>query len=107
MVIPIACVWRRFNKSAPGCLSTKKRSEIPDLAFYHTFVRALFFHRRKFLRSVLNSAFKQELEKSDVDAVLGQSRFHAELRAEQLQVEEIQELSELFRQKVNEKKNTP
>ena len=83
--------------------SMEKRERIPDPTFYHTFVRALFFHRRKFLRSVLNSAFKRELEKSDVDAVLETSKFHAEMRAEQLAVEEIQELSELFRHKLAEK----
>ena len=81
----------------------EKRSRVADLAFFHTFVRSLFFHRRKFLRSVLNSAFKRELEKADVDAVLASSPFNAEMRAEQLTVEEIQELSELFRHKVAEK----
>ena len=84
----------------------EKRQRIPDLAFYHTFVRALFFHRRKYLRSVLSSAFKRELEKSDIDEVLESSPFHAEMRAEQLQVEEIQQLSELFRQKLTEKDST-
>ena len=81
----------------------EKRQRIPDLQFYHTFVRALFFHRRKYLRSVLNSAFKRELEKNEVDDVLESSPFHAEMRAEQLHVEEIQDLSELFRQKLAEK----
>jgi len=80
-----------------------KRDLIPDLAFYHSFVRSLFFHRRKYLRSVLCSAFKVELTKADVDEVLEASPFHAEMRAEQLQVEEIQQLSELFRVKVIEK----
>lgn len=80
-----------------------KRSLIPDLRFFHTFVRALFFHRRKYLRSVLCSAFKQELEKAEVDEVLETSPYNAEMRAEQLTVEEIRDLSELFRQKVNEK----
>lgn len=75
-------------------------AQIPDLRFFHQFVRALFFHRRKFLRSVLASAFKQELEKADVDAVLEDSPFHAQMRAEQLSVGEIQQLGELFRQKV-------
>lgn len=83
----------------------EKRERIPDLSFYHKFVRALFFHRRKYLRSVLNSAFKYELEKSDVDEVLAGSPFNAEMRAEQLHVEEIQELSELFRRKLAEKSN--
>lgn len=81
----------------------EKRKRIPDLRFYHKFVRSLFFHRRKYLRSVLNSAFKVELEKSEVDAVLDSSDFSAEMRAEQLPVERIQELSELFRQKLIEK----
>ena len=84
----------------------EKRSQIPDLGFYHRFVRALFFHRRKFLRSVLNSAFKTELEKSDVDAVLDCSEFTADMRAEQLPVEQIQRLSELLRQKVLQKSAT-
>lgn len=80
-----------------------KRDLIPDLPFYHSFVRSLFFHRRKYLRSVLCSAFKVELAKADVDEVLESSPFHAEMRAEQLRVEEIQQLSELFRAKVIEK----
>jgi 16S rRNA (adenine1518-N6/adenine1519-N6)-dimethyltransferase len=81
----------------------EKRERIPDFKFYHTFVRSLFFHRRKYLRSVLNSTFKTELEKADVDAVLKSSQFHAEMRAEQLHVGEIQELCELFRLKVEQK----
>ena len=81
----------------------EKRSRIVDLAFYHRFVRALFFHRRKFLRSVVKSAFKQELDAADVDDVLGNSKFTPDMRAEQLMVEEIQELGELFRQKLLEK----
>lgn len=80
-----------------------KRKLVPDLKFFHKFVRSLFFHRRKFLRSVLNSAFKQELEKSDVDEVLESSVFTPDMRAEQLSVEEIRELCELFRLKVTEK----
>lgn len=82
-----------------------KRSLIPDLKFFHTFVRALFFHRRKYLRSVLCSAFKRELEKAEVDEVLDTSPYNGEMRAEQLTVEEIRDLSELFRQKVNEKES--
>ena len=31
----------------------EKRARIPDLAFFHDFVRGLFLHRRKFLRSGL------------------------------------------------------
>lgn len=87
--------------------NAEKRERLPDLVFFHTFVRALFFHRRKYLRSVLISAFKRELDKSEVDEVITASRFHAEVRAEQLYVEEIQELCELFRQKLAGKTPTP
>jgi 16S rRNA (adenine1518-N6/adenine1519-N6)-dimethyltransferase len=77
-----------------------KRAAIPDIAFFHRFVRSLFFHRRKFLRSVLISAFKQELKKADVDEVLMETGFRGEMRAEQLTVEEIQTLCEGFRHRL-------
>src|SRR4029079_4834706 len=41
----------------------EKRARIPDLKYFHEFVRSLFFHRRKFLRSVLIAAYKERLEK--------------------------------------------
>ena len=34
-------------------LEPERRAAIPDLEFFHTFVRTLFLHRRKFLRGVL------------------------------------------------------
>ncbi len=77
-----------------------KRAAIADIAFFHRFVRSLFFHRRKFLRSVLISAFKQELKKVDVDEVLRETGFRGEMRAEQLTVEEIQALCEGFRHRL-------
>ncbi len=76
----------------------EKRAAIPDLAFFHSFTRSLFFHRRKFLRSVLISAFKEQLNKTQVDAVLAEVPFYtATTRAEELSVAQIQELSEKFR----------
>jgi 16S rRNA (adenine1518-N6/adenine1519-N6)-dimethyltransferase len=79
----------------------EKRAAIPDLAFFHSFTRSLFFHRRKFLRSVLISAFKEQLNKTQVDAVLAEVPFYtATTRAEELSVAQIQELSEKFRSAV-------
>lgn len=80
----------------------ERRRRIPDLEFFHTFVRALFFHRRKFLRSVLVSAFKNQLEKAQVDEVLAQFDLGADARAEQLDVPRILALCEAFRQRVGE-----
>lgn len=73
---------------------------IPDLEFFHQFVRSMFFHRRKFLRAVLVAAFKGKLDKKEVDEVLAQTDLGPDARAEQMDVEAILALSELFRQRV-------
>ena len=73
------------------------RGRIPDLAFFHDFVRSLFFHRRKFLRSVLHSALKDRLDKPAIDEILGQTNLSPECRADQLTVETILGLSEAVR----------
>lgn len=75
----------------------KKRNRIPNLRYFHEFVRALFFHRRKFIRSVLCSAFKNRLEKDVVDRILDEMDLKGEIRAETLSVKTILALSEKFR----------
>jgi 16S rRNA (adenine1518-N6/adenine1519-N6)-dimethyltransferase len=70
-----------------------RRAAIGDLEFMHSFVRGLFTHRRKFLRSVLIAAHKETLGKAGVDAVLAELGLSPELRAEQLDVTTILELS--------------
>ena len=68
-----------------------------DLDHFHQTVRALFFHRLKFLRSVVISAMKGRLQKAEVDEVLTRLGHAANARAEQLSVEEIQALAEALR----------
>ena len=75
----------------------QKRKKIPNLQYFHEFVRALFFHRRKFIRSVLCSAFKNKLEKEAIDSVLAELNLKGEIRAETLSVKTILALSEKFR----------
>lgn len=77
-----------------------RRASIPDREFFHRFVRAMFFHRRKFLRSVLLSAFKKQLSKPQADAILSEMGFKGDARAEQLSVEQMLALSDLVRQQV-------
>ena len=74
-----------------------KHARIPDTEFFHQFVRSMFFHRRKFLRSVAIAAFKNQLTKPEVDKVLSEMNLGPDARTEQLTVEEIQRMSELFR----------
>ncbi len=60
-VMPPSVFWPRPKVDSAIVQITanpKKRARIADLRFFHQFVRAIFFHRRKFLRSVLFSAFK-------------------------------------------------
>jgi len=80
----------------------EKRAAFPDIDFFYAFVRAMFFHRRKFMRSVAVSAFKRQLEKPHVDEVLQAMSLGADARTEQLTLEQLQELCEHFRQKVIE-----
>jgi 16S rRNA (adenine1518-N6/adenine1519-N6)-dimethyltransferase len=77
-----------------------KRANIPDLEFFHTFVRGLFLHRRKFLRSGLIAAMKEHLDKPAIDEVLEPFQFPVDVRAEQLSLEQIQAISEAFRQRM-------
>ena len=74
-----------------------KRALIPDLSYFHTLVRSLFFHRRKFLRSVLIAAYKERLEKKDIDAMFAQHNFGPTTRAETLDVPTVLAMCETLR----------
>ena len=84
-------------------LDQNRRDKIPDLVFFHRFTRALFFHRRKFLRSVVVSAMKKELDKSEVDTAIAEVGLRPDERAEQLSVDSILILCESIRKRVLEK----
>ena len=77
---------------APG-----RRDRIADRPFFHSFVRAMFFHRRKFLRNVVLSAFKNRLGKAEVDQILSGQGLDATTRAEQLDVQTMLALCEAVR----------
>jgi len=73
------------------------RESFVDLKHFHQTVRSLFFHRRKFLRSVVISAMKGRLERSTVDQILGKLGHGETARAEELPVPQIQALAEELR----------
>lgn len=81
------------------------RSRIVDLEYFHQTVRALFFHRRKFLRGVVVSAMKDRLTKENVDQVLSEAGLDATSRAEEMPIEQIIDLVERLR--ITESKLTP
>jgi len=75
----------------------EKRNAIPDLEFFHSFVRSMFFHRRKFLRSELISAFKDKLDKTAVDEILAEQGLAGNSRSEELDVDAMLALCEASR----------
>ncbi len=85
--------------------NAEKRARIPDLEFFHTFVRSMFFHRRKFLRSVVVAAMKGQLTKPQVDAVLEAQELGPTARAEELDVDRMLSLCEGIRQALSEAKS--
>lgn len=76
----------------------ERRNAIPDLKYFHQTVRALFFHRRKFLRSVVISAMKGRLDKAAIDEILARLGHGETARAEELNLEQISDLVEALRQ---------
>ena len=88
-VMPPQVFWPRpkvHSAIVHVSLTPQRRAAIADLSAFHEFTRAMFAHRRKYLRSVLVSAFKGRLGKPDVDAVLKEFGLGPSARAEELEV---------------------
>jgi 16S rRNA (adenine1518-N6/adenine1519-N6)-dimethyltransferase len=69
------------------------KARIHDVAFFHSFVRSLFFHRRKLLRSELLSACQRQLDKPAIDRLIAEMGLSAQSRAEELDVATMLKLS--------------
>jgi len=78
-------------------LDPRLRKGIADREFFHRFVRSMFFHRRKYLRSELLSGFKRRLGKPEVDGIMSRLGLDSQIRAEQLDVPTMLALSEAVR----------
>jgi 16S rRNA (adenine1518-N6/adenine1519-N6)-dimethyltransferase len=99
-VLPPDVFWPRPKVSSAFIqitLDEALRRRIPDRKLFHEFLRAMFCHRRKFLRSELLSAVKGRLGKPEVDAILARLNLSGSLRAEQLDVETMLALCEAVR----------
>ena len=85
----------------------KLRSRIPDIGFFHVFARSMFFHRRKFLRSVIASAYKRQIEKPQIDRIMAEMGLAADCRAEQLDVAAMLGLCEKIRATLSDGQENP
>jgi 16S rRNA (adenine1518-N6/adenine1519-N6)-dimethyltransferase len=104
-VLPPAVFWPRpkvFSAFLKVTLDEPARRRIPDRQFFHSFVRAMFFHRRKLLRSELLSAFKKGLDKPGVDRLLAELGLRPTARAEELDVATFLVLCEAVRATVGD-----
>lgn len=77
-------------------LDVARRQRIPDRAFFHDFVRAMFVHRRKVLRSELLSTFTK-FSKPEVDELLAEQGLAPTARAETIDPDRMLALCEAVR----------
>ncbi len=95
-ILPREVFWPRPKVSSAFVrvrFDPRLRERTGDHGFFHRFARAMFLHRRKFVRAELLSAFKGLLDKPQVDRVLAEAGIDPQRRAEQLSVEEFIRLS--------------
>jgi len=84
------------------------RQQIADRPFFHEFLRAIFCHRRKFLRSGLATAVKGRMEKAEVNRILAALGLDGTRRAEELDVQTMLRLAEAVRAELEpERSRTP
>jgi 16S rRNA (adenine1518-N6/adenine1519-N6)-dimethyltransferase len=80
----------------------EKRAAIADLRWFHQVVRQVFLHRRKNLRGVLHSLWRDRLTKAEIDALLEAIGLTGLIRAEAMNVEEFLALSQRLGERLQE-----
>jgi 16S rRNA (adenine1518-N6/adenine1519-N6)-dimethyltransferase len=80
----------------------ERRAAVPDLRFFHEFTKAIFIHRRKFLRANVVAALKGVLDKPEIDEILAEMNLSDDVRTEQLDVPTLLRLTELVRARAPE-----
>jgi 16S rRNA (adenine1518-N6/adenine1519-N6)-dimethyltransferase len=78
------------------------RSRVTDLAWFHDFVRQLFLYRRKFLRGVLVTVYKGQLDKPTIDSILSELGWSENIRAEELPVRSMLLLADAVKQRLTQ-----
>lgn len=77
------------------------KQRINDRVFFQDFLRRVFQHRRKLMRSTLVGMYSKQLSKPEVDEILLEHKIDKETaRAEQLTVPEMIELGNTFQERI-------
>ncbi len=102
-VLPPSVFWPRPKVESAVIQitpSARKRALVTDLPWFHSVIRQIFLHRRKNLRRVLHSLYRDQMERSEVDALLESIGLTGLVRAEAMNVEELLTLSEALRKRL-------
>jgi 16S rRNA (adenine1518-N6/adenine1519-N6)-dimethyltransferase len=78
-------------------IDPERRAAIPDLKYFHQFIKSIFLHRRKFLRANVVAAMKKHLGKEEIDALMDQIGFGPDARTEQIDIPTLLRFTELVR----------
>ncbi|MFI4848485.1 MAG: 16S rRNA (adenine(1518)-N(6)/adenine(1519)-N(6))-dimethyltransferase RsmA [Gimesia chilikensis] len=82
------------------------KQKIGDRVFFQDFLRRVFQHRRKLMRSTLVGMYSKQLSKTEVDALLEAHGYEREkTRAEELTVPEMIELANAFQEQITRNAN--
>jgi len=80
---------------------------VGDLPWFHAVVRRLFLHRRKVLRRVVYSLWRDRLSKEEVDALLEGLGLTGQVRAEAMDVDELIALAGALKARLGEVSPAP
>jgi 16S rRNA (adenine1518-N6/adenine1519-N6)-dimethyltransferase len=101
--LPPAVFWPRPKVDSAIVLIVprpEKRATIPDLPWFHHVVRQVFLHRRKNLRGVLYSLWRDHLTKPEIDELLESLGLTGLIRAEAMNVDEFLALATALRERL-------
>jgi 16S rRNA (adenine1518-N6/adenine1519-N6)-dimethyltransferase len=101
--LPPTVFWPRPKVDSAVVLivpEAEKRAVIGDLPWFHHVVRQVFLHRRKNLRGVLHSLWRDRLSKPEIDALLESLGLTGQIRAEAMNVEELLALATALRERL-------
>jgi 16S rRNA (adenine1518-N6/adenine1519-N6)-dimethyltransferase len=91
-VLPPSVFWPRPKVDSAIVMlvpDPSKREAVGDLAWFHSVVRRVFLHRRKVLRSVLSSLYRDRWTKPEIDTLLESLGLDGGIRAEAMDVDEF------------------
>ena len=107
-VLPPSVFWPRPKVDSAVIAITPdpaKRAAIGDLPWFHQVVRQIFLHRRKNLRRVLYSLWRDRWTKPEVDAMLEGLGLTGLVRAEAMNVEELIALTAALKARLGDDKD--